>query len=583
MTTFNDLLRREKLDPASVKLVRHHDTRQARPTVQDLWLAGDGRFELYQKIQGGPAFKGARSIASFVVTPSGGTLFVGIFSVEGVGKAKPGLTDPLTGKDVSGFYFYDLKLAPALSGYRGHLMIDWGKGFRAWIQRAHKQDKRVITFGRDEQLTEPAKAHLEQSGSDRVPEKIRREQELRDFYAEPLLAGAVEVSTQPSKHSQEALVTTITRPAALIRQGSLKLYATSLKVADLKLPNFYTINTLDPEEAGPGYQRLLNQGRAKRLAEYLLDGQTEGDAFLPTSIFLATNKDIAFDASTNTITFDVTVVGPFNVVDGQHRIAGLVLAADKNSDLMQFEIPVNIGVNLNDVSQMCHFLIVNTTQRSVDKAVEQQIVARLTKMINLEEMPTIPRWIRRQVEKGEDARALLVANHLNTSPNSVWFGKIRMANDDDSASATINQKSFVTSLKKYIFASNNPLSNPDWDTNRPAMLLNYWNAVVELLVDKESARPSIIFKTTGVDLFHIVSATVFTYLANQKDFKKETIKKLLLRGFSNLNGDNVGIQDKEWWQRGGVASGLNTAAVRKLATALNHAIHIQDSGGSMAL
>lgn len=378
-------------------------------------------------------------------------------------------------------------------------------------------------------------------------------------------------------------MTIITRPAALIRQGSLRLYATSIKVADLNLPNFYTINTLDPEEAGPGYQRILNQGRAKKLADYLLDGQTEGDAFLPTSIFLATNKDITFDPATNTITFDVAVVGPFNVVDGQHRIAGLIGAAAKNSDLLQFEIPVNIAVGLDDVSQMCHFLIVNTTQRSVDKAVEQQIVARLTKMVDLEKMPTIPRWIRRQVEKGEDARALLVANYLNTDPNSALAGKIRMANDDDGTGATINQKSFVNSLKKYIFSSNNPLSNPEWDTMRPAILSNYWKAVVELLVDEQSPRPSVIFKTTGVDLFHMVSATVFTHLANQRDFKKETIKNLLLRGFGNLSGDNVGISDMEWWQRGGVASGLNTAAVRKLAMSLNHAILVQDNTGAVSL
>ena len=238
---------------------------------------------------------------------------------------------------------------------------------------------------------------------------------------------------------------------------------------------------------------------------------------------------------------------------------------------------------IDDVSQMCHFLIVNTTQRSVDKAVEQQIVARLTKMVDLEEMPTIPRWIRRQVEKGEDARALLVANHLNTDPNSAWVGKIRMANDDDGTGATINQKSFVNSLKKYIFSSNNPLSNPEWDTMRPAIMSNYWKAVVELLVDEQSPKPSIIFKTTGVDLFHIVSATVFTHLANQRDFKKETIKKLLVRGFGNLSGDNVGTSDKEWWQRGGAASGLNSAAVRKLATSLNHAIHVQDNIGAISL
>ncbi len=210
---------------------------------------------------------------------------------------------------------------------------------------------------------------------------------------------------------------------------------------DLKLPGFYQISKLDPDQGGPGFQRLLNQGRAKKLTDYLLDGHTEKDAFLPTSLFLATNKDISFNAATNSITFDVREVGPFNVVDGQHRIAGLVAAAEKNSELLDFEVPVNIGVCLDDISQMCHFLIVNTTQRSVDKAVEQQIVARLSEMVDVEKMPTIPRWIRRQVEKGDDAKALKIANYLNTDGNSPWLNKIRMANDE-TPDATINQKKF---------------------------------------------------------------------------------------------------------------------------------------------
>lgn len=259
------------------------------------------------------------------------------------------------------------------------------------------------------------------------------------------------------------------------------------------------------------------------------------------------------------------------------------MAADKNPDLLTFEIPVNIAVGLDDVSQMCHFLIVNTTQRSVDKAVEQQIVARLTKMVELEPMPTIPRWIQRQVEKGEDARALVVANFLNNDAGSPWFGKIRMANDEDGTSATINQRSFVNSLKKYVFSSNNPLSNEEWDAKRPMIMSNYWKAIVELLVDEESPTSSVVFKTNGVDLFHIVSATVFLHLANQRDFKKDTIKALFLRGFSNLTGDNIGISSREWWQRGGVASGLNAAAVRKLATALNHAINVQNNVGAISL
>lgn len=375
---------------------------------------------------------------------------------------------------------------------------------------------------------------------------------------------------------------TITRPAALVRQGSLRLYATSLQVSDLKRPNFYTINKLDPDDAGPGYQRLLNEGRAKRLADYLLDGQAEKDAFLPTSIFLSTNKSIPFDSSTNTITFDVSQIGPFNVVDGQHRIAGLVLAAEKNQDLLEFEIPVNVAINLDDISQMCHFLIVNTTQRSVDKAIEQQIVARLTKMTNLEKMPVLPRWIRRQVEKGEDARALSVANFLNTDSASPWLGKIRMANDE-SEGATINQKSFITSLKKHIFSANNPLSNPVWDVNRPMILSNYWKAVVELLVDDSSEAPTVIYKTNGVELFHTVSPTIFTHLATKNDFKKDTIKALLKKGFENLPPEHIGMSHPEWWHSGGGASGLNRGAIGKLASALGYAINVQDNAGGIAL
>lgn len=374
----------------------------------------------------------------------------------------------------------------------------------------------------------------------------------------------------------------ITRPAALVRQGSLRLYATSVTVRELRLPGFYQINKLDPDGQGPGFQRLLNQGRAKKLADYLLDGHTEGDAFLPTSLFLATTQDIPFDTKTNSITFDVKQVGPFNVVDGQHRIAGLVAAAEKNPELLDFEIPVNIAVCLDDVSQMCHFLIVNTTQRSVDQAVEQQIVARLSAMVDLEDMPTIPRWIRRQVEKGEDARALVVANYLNTDANSPWLSKIRMANDE-SADATINQKSFVNSLKKYVFSANNPLADATFNETRPKMLSNYWKAIVELLVDTESPKSSVIFKTTGVDLFHISSATVFLYLANKRDFRKDTIKSVLSRGFGNLSGENIGMSSPEWWQRGGIASGLNSSAVRKLANALSQAINVQDGAGEISL
>ncbi len=90
----------------------------------------------------------------------------------------------------------------------------------------------------------------------------------------------------------------IFRPAALVKQGGLTLYTTSLKVGDLLIPNFYSVETLDPDNTSDkGYQRLLNKARAKKLADYILAGQDTRDAFLPTSLFIATHKNIPFNVS----------------------------------------------------------------------------------------------------------------------------------------------------------------------------------------------------------------------------------------------------------------------------------------------
>ena len=88
---------------------------------------------------------------------------------------------------------------------------------------------------------------------------------------------------------------------------------------------------------------------------------------------------------------------------------------------------------------MCHFLIVNTTQKSVDTSVEQRIFARLTAALDVEELPTLPRWILNVVDKGEVEKAIKYVDFLNKTQGSPWFGKIKMANIADSE-GTINRK-----------------------------------------------------------------------------------------------------------------------------------------------
>lgn len=150
MITFNALLREQGIDPSAVKLVRHQDTRAGgRSTPYEVWRAGDGGLELYQSIQKRPVLDGVPYVASFVGTPLNETLFVGLYEVETRKRAPRGIVDPVSGRVCTGLHFYPMWLSDRLKDCAGRLLIEWGSGYRAWVQRAHQQNKRVLELRRE--------------------------------------------------------------------------------------------------------------------------------------------------------------------------------------------------------------------------------------------------------------------------------------------------------------------------------------------------------------------------------------------------------------------------------------------------
>lgn len=363
-------------------------------------------------------------------------------------------------------------------------------------------------------------------------------------------------------------------PAAKVQQGDLTLFSTAIKVKSLIQDNFYSVETLDPSgENDSGFQRLLNKARARKLADYIVKGQDNQDAFLPTSVFLATDEKLDFDATTNTISFDPIIIGPFSVVDGQHRLEGLKMAARKDDRVLEFAVPVNIAANLPRIHQMCHFLIVNTTQRSVDKAVEQQIVTRLTESLDVEEIPSLPKWILNVVERGEVKKAVKIVEFLNETPDSPWHGRVKMANQDRGSmnqGSFVNQRSFVKAITKYVLTANNPISALDDFDKEKKILLNYWKAISGILDDGSA---SVLYRYNGVELFCQFSIPFFTKLQENRSFTVDTMKNLLRDCFENIGGEHAGVGHAQWWVSGGKASGLNTAAVRIVAREMSKALH----------
>ncbi|QGZ93735.1 GIY-YIG nuclease family protein [Terricaulis silvestris] len=153
MLTFNVLLRDAGVDPKQTLLLRHQDAR-TRPgrSIYDLWRTNLTAFEDYQSRQrrtGRVRFN--RPLwASFVGTPAGDTLFVGLYRASAPVSGVTDWTSPLSGNVVAAGIdnVFPLERLEALKAFAGLLYIDWGDGLRQWVQQAKAQDKSVIELRR---------------------------------------------------------------------------------------------------------------------------------------------------------------------------------------------------------------------------------------------------------------------------------------------------------------------------------------------------------------------------------------------------------------------------------------------------
>lgn len=146
---FNTILRASGLSLADIRLLRHKDPRAAKGrTPYELWRDHRPEFDLYQAVQ---ALRNEGKLrapywASFVGTPADETLFIGLYSNRGAKLLDKDIPKPhMDGVDRAGTcHVYDLALLEPLSDLRGRLVVDWGSGDRAWVQRADNQDKPVV-------------------------------------------------------------------------------------------------------------------------------------------------------------------------------------------------------------------------------------------------------------------------------------------------------------------------------------------------------------------------------------------------------------------------------------------------------
>jgi hypothetical protein len=142
MLTFRHALEAADIDPKSVCVLRHQDT-QADP--------GRNPYHEYQAVQAiGNCMKlNATYWASFVGTPGRETMFCGLYACRYVGVGETDVPKPERRGELNraGHYDrYELLRQPTLDGDSGLMFIEWGDGWRTWIQR--NTDKPIVELHR---------------------------------------------------------------------------------------------------------------------------------------------------------------------------------------------------------------------------------------------------------------------------------------------------------------------------------------------------------------------------------------------------------------------------------------------------
>ncbi|MBP7359632.1 MAG: DGQHR domain-containing protein [Prevotella sp.] len=198
-------------------------------------------------------------------------------------------------------------------------------------------------------------------------------------------------------------------------------YITSIKAGELI--NF--VKVISRSESNDGVQRDLNPKRVKEIADYCIDT----DSTFPTSIIISVTDQEHFRITNEQIEIDEEFyIG--NVIDGQHRLAGIIESKKESV----FELPVVFMYNLTIEEQAYVFSIINSKQTKVNPSLIYDLFG-----IAIERSP--------QKISHEIARA------LNQNPSSPFYMRLKMLGrkEPDQNMATISQGTFVDFLLKMIY------------------------------------------------------------------------------------------------------------------------------------
>ncbi|MBR1834482.1 MAG: DGQHR domain-containing protein [Bacteroidales bacterium] len=240
-----------------------------------------------------------------------------------------------------------------------------------------------------------------------------------------------------------------------INHGGIDFYLCALNCKTIVTIS-YVARRGESEEEG-AVQRILNKSRITSISDYILEG-----GFFPTNIILNVVDESAISLNREEKTIAITPAEHIaQVLDGQHRVAGMKDAIKRNPQLGDVIFPVLLSVNLSTEQCADIFININTEQKTVPKS----LIYDLYGLLNTSNSDY-------SIERGRD-----IAYSLNTEEESPYKGYIKFPGSPRFKGG-IQLSSAVNAIKPLI------KSRGEFERyqihelkNQSKVLINYFNAI----------------------------------------------------------------------------------------------------------
>jgi DGQHR domain-containing protein len=306
-------------------------------------------------------------------------------------------------------------------------------------------------------------------------------------------------------------------PALKLVQHGVELYLTKLRISDIS--RIYQVDRFDIEENVGGYQRRLDDSRARQVRRYV---QEEHPGTLPAAVVMnCRDRDGLVFRKTRDGVGNLRIKSKLWLVDGQHRIAGLELAATKDKAFGDYLVPVVILNGQTRDSEMEHFFVINDRQ----KGVPVDLVLRFLVAKNGNSLP----------HDRDDALAIKVTDLMAMDRSSCWFKRIQLTNESRLRTHTITERSFHRALLPAVRIPSLKRSEP---RRAASVITNYWNALRDLIPESfADPRRYLIMRTVGAYTMNMVFPHVFDVCLRKDSFSQPNFLEVLMK---------TGIDSEDW-------------------------------------